>query len=170
METTPAKPEQPRADVDAAAMLEGLLRLIEGSKDIGDFTPERIEAELGIPIKSMDDANWGGSEPLTRDWWANVRVYPHPLSGQRTFVLDIGPDQPESEPPMTAICSMDKEAFGQRLVEQGMRHETMLGEHGMALSERYMRQGLDIEVMGRPEAKRPESLGRHQCVSMVVIN
>lgn len=170
MDTTPATPDKAAPRADASALLKGLLRLIEGSKDIGDFTPERLEAELGMPIKSLDDANWGGSELLTSDWRANVRVYPHPLNGQRTFVLDIGPEESESNPPMTAICSVDMERFGQQLTKQGMHHETMRGEHGMAQSERYTRQGLEVEVMGRQEADEPEALNRHQCVNMVVIN
>ena len=170
METTPAKPEQPRADVDAAAMLEGLLRLIEGSKDTNDFTRQRLEAELGMPIDATDDVNWGGSQRLTSEWRVNVLVSPHPLSEQRTLVLDFGPEPSESSPPMTGICGMDVNQFGQRLVKQGMTHETMQGEHGMVWSERYTRPGLEVDVTPQPEADEPDDVRTHQCVKMVHIH
>lgn len=168
---TPTATNPPAATVDATKVLEGLLRLIEGSKDIDDFTPERLEAELGISIKAVDSANWGGSALLTNQWRVNALVYPHPLSGQRTFLLDIAPVRKESQPPMAPICSMGMEQFGQRMIQQGMNHETMQGEHGMVLSNRYTREGFEIEVTGQPEE---EGEGRkaqaHDCVQMVLIN
>ncbi len=169
METTPAKPGQTPATIDASTLLEGLLRLIEGSKDTSDFTPQRLEAELGVPIQAANEANWGGSQRLTKDWWVHVMVSPNPLSGQRTFVLDFGPEPPESSPAMTTICTMDMKMFGQRLIKQGMKHETMQGEHGMPLSERYTRQGIGIDVTPRQESDEPEALRAHQCVKMVHI-
>lgn len=169
MDNTPPTPDKTTSQVDAAALLGGLLRLIEGSKDIGDFTPERLEAELGMPIKAVADAKWAGSQQLTSDWWVNAMLYPQPSSGQRVFLFDFGPEPPETHPPMTGICSMDMEQFGQQLAKQGMQHETMRGEHEMALSERYTREGLGVEVTGQSEADDQEALRGHQCVKMVLV-
>jgi hypothetical protein len=165
----PTNPEQLDTPT-AAQLLEGLLRLIESSDSVKDFTPERVEAELGMRVEVQDERRWGSSQQLTQDWWANAAMYPYPLSGAPTFSFQFGPAQPDTRPAMTPICSMDLEQFGRRLVQQGMRHETNYGEHGMPLSERYSRPGLEVEISGRQEADQPESLSGHMCLELVLIH
>jgi hypothetical protein len=97
-------------------------------------------------------------------------MYPYPLSKAPTFSFQFEPVQPGARPVTTPICSIDLEQFGRRLVQQGMRHETNYAEHGMPLSERYSRSGLEVEVFGRQEAGEPESLNRHMCVQFALVH
>ena len=164
MDTT--RPAHDDGTPTAPQLLEGLLRLIEGSASVKDFTPERLEQELKLPIKVVSEDNWGASVRLTADWWVNLDQSP---SRTNAFLLRFGPDQPEAVPPMSGICGLDMEQFGRRLVGLGLQHETNYVEHGRALSERYSRPGLEVEVLSRSEADAPEEKRQHQCVQMVIV-
>lgn len=152
----------------AEQLLEGLLRLIETSKDISDFTLERLEAQLGVPMKVSSDTQWGGSGKIDPLWWYGVSME-HAGSGRANLTLAFQPDRDGASPPMTSICGFDQAQFGARLVALGMQHETDFGEHGRILAEKYLRRGLEVEVLTRNEADEPDDKRLRRCVEAVIV-
>ena len=164
----PTNPEQPDAPT-ATQLLEGLLRLIESSGSVKDFTPERVEKDLGVPLKASGEDRWGAGAQVSPDWWVGLSVHRVSVADRVEFLLQFEPDQGNATPSMTSICVPDAQAFGDRLVESGMAHETNYVEHGFPLSEKYTRPGLEVEVFSRPEPGESKVTPRHYCVQMVIV-
>jgi len=163
----PKNPEQRDAPT-ATQLLEGLLRLIESSGNVKDFTAERLQKELGVRIEVQDRDGWGASGAIDDTWWYGMSMQ-HATTQDAVFTFTFAPGQRDTTPAMTAICAIDMAMLGERLARQGMQHSTHRAEHGLPLSERYSRSGLRVEVFGRQEADEPEDVRRHQCVQRVVI-
>lgn len=185
--TTDAPRIQPRLSAEQA--LRRLLELIRTSKSISEFTPQRLEEAMGVPIQQWEK-EYGFGERLTPHWTYGF-VMPNPTHGfakpdslkrsrRQRFDFSFNP-RPNTSPDMTEICRLDFEQFAAELRQMGFSRDSVYDSPPQMLDERYRlphgglmydvfaRPGMNVEVTPRGEGHEPiEKIG-HLCVKWVWI-
>lgn len=169
--------EKPIEAVDrsqkSSAMMNGLIKLIESSRSISDFTPERLAFYLKTTIRHGDANNYGSLEEITDQWLLAVAVNLGSANGPR-FELYFQDVPLNSSPPMTRICNPDFERFTSSLEKSGFSRDKYYGLHGSLgwdsfSDNRTSGRKLTIEVYPLGEADEPADLIGHLCIKRIVI-
>lgn len=159
-----------------------MLELIRTSKTIADFTPERLEQVMGVPISPRGDG-YGFYEPLTLQW-SHVFFVEEVKAGlsitkpHRQFQFLFTPNSPGTSPSMTDICQVDFDKFAIELEVMGFSRgsyydsppqppsEEFRLPHGRLMYDYFDRPDMRIEVYPRGESNERAA---HNCVEWVFV-
>ncbi len=166
----------PKITVEQA--LTRLLDLIRTSKTVEEFTPERVEQVMQVPIEWARDGSdrFGYGELVTAQWNLGFGA---DRTGGANFELSLNPIPPGASPEMTGLCQMDFDRFTEKLEELGFSRshnydflpppipgEEHLHRHARLLSDSFQGPGMFVDVF--PQGENRENAG-HFCVQMVLI-
>lgn len=160
------------ASVEGADSPQGvarLLQLLRNSRDLGDFTPERVSKAFDVEVRAAGDTFGYGFE-VTSDWIQNFDY----SAKYKRFRFGFDPVHAGKNPEMNGVCyQLDR--LASELEAMGFSKEEKRGEHGrlMNYSFQRVRDGIPemrIEVMphGEREAADGKGIGR-TCVRTVYI-
>lgn len=170
-ESTPMPTEErkatPQPKLDAEAALAKVLELIRGSKNIRDFTAERLTKVTGLPM-NFDGTRFGAGETLTPEWRYGFYVNPDAMNGP-LFMFDFDPVDGNATPPATPICELDFDAFARELEGMGFEQEVRYGEHNRIVAYDFYRPGMWVSVGEEGEDNEPPEKLAHRCIRSITI-
>jgi hypothetical protein len=153
---------------DAEPSLRRVLALIRDTARVADLDADRLQRVFGVRFDTAG-GRLGHGERLTPEWSSSYELDPAGPDGPR-FEFAFLPEPPGAYPAMTAICALDFDGVAAELVAMGFRHETVRGEHGRIVHERFDRPGLRVIVETRGESDdTPAAIG-HACVRTIRID
>jgi len=159
--------------------LTRLLELIRNSRDLSEFTPERMNQALRVEVV-FSNGDYGFGEQVTPQWAHNFVMHKE----LQRFEFSFDPMTPGTSPEVTDICQLDFDKFSDELVAMGFAREPYydsappapFGEerlpHGrlMYYSFNRMKDGLSemtIHAYLQGEANDPPEKVRHDCIKMI---
>lgn len=174
-----------RPRITAELALLRVLELIRTSKTMEDFTPERAEQVMGVPLKSWE-AGYGFDEPLTPTWhqgFSMEKIFDSSTGTRRPrFEFAFSPNPPDATPPMTDICKVDFDQFKAALQAMGFQGQSIYDSpphalpgqerlpHGRWMYDSFNRPGMRVEVYPEWEhAPIPSGDMGRTCVKQVYI-
>ncbi|MEG2803686.1 hypothetical protein [Stenotrophomonas sp.] len=149
---------------------EGILRivltLIQTSSAAQDISLDSFTQAIGSPPARFRADRRGYSGNLTEHWDFLVVLDKAGTTDARLDVefIDATADR---RAPAPEICAMSLEQAADELEAAGFRRETVYGEHGRYMYDRFRRSGLSVEVdsMGAPAV--PPQRSMHACILAV---
>jgi hypothetical protein len=174
---------QPKITAEQA--LQRVLELIRTSKTIADFTSERVQQVMGVPLKSWE-GGFGFDEPVTPAWhhgFSMEKIFDSSTGTRRPrFEFAFSPNPPDSEPSMRDICPVDVDHFEAALQAMGFTGQSVYDSppqplpgqerllHGRRMYDSFDRPGLRVQVYPQWEhALTPETGMGRMCVKQVYI-
>lgn len=147
--------------------LRTLLEFIGASKDLNDFSAERLAKAFGVPVKTYpDDPNvygyWDESHP---DWTWGFEFDKDSIIGPR-FEYGHYEKKSDSGADLTDFCEPDFDAFVQALEGLGFTGGIIWGEFGRLDYAQYEKSGLRVQVLPQGES---EANAGHTCVLTVIV-
>lgn len=158
----------PQPKLDAEAVTLKVLELIRSSKNIADFTPERISEITGVEMKSYDENSYSATEVLTKRWRYVIDMSKATANGPQ-FMLGFFPAESGQSPPSSDICKTSFSSFSKELESSGFSRETTYGEHGMIINYLFDRDGLTVRASTIGNSDESDK-NKRECVYMIVVN
>ena len=167
--TLPSKPK-----LTPEQGLTRLLRLIRDSRDLSDFTPERVGEAMGVEMEfsSSGREEYGFYEPVTPEWLQGLDF----SKKHQRLRFSFDPREPGSSPDLTDVCQFDFERFSAELEAIGFTKAPSHGEHGRLTHYTFERvkdgtreMRLDITPEGEHAWKEQTGSGR-ACIRSVYIH
>jgi len=126
-------------------LLTRLLNLIRTTKSISVLTIEQLSTAMKQPARSFGPGKSGFSGNLTPRWGFALLLR---NAGETRARLDFEflDSSPRRDTSATGICSTDVDYVVSELEAVGFKRETVYGEHGSVLHDRFYRPGLSIEM------------------------
>ena len=178
--TTATARIQPR--LSAEQTVRRLLELIRTSHSINEFTPQRLQEVMGVPVDTWEKDHYGFGERLTPQWFYGFEVdSTGEQPRERRFDFSFNPHL-DTSTPMTDICQIDFEQFSAELQKMGFSRAPYYDSPPFALNDRdrlphgrrmydvFGRAGMRIQVYPRGQANEPIEKISHLCVKMVLID
>jgi hypothetical protein len=177
--------------ITAEQALRRLLTLISTSLSVEDFTPERLEQVMGVPIEWANDGakRYGFGTSLTPQWDIGFGVNRIQESKKEwpRFEFFLDPNPRGTFPPMTDICQFDYDHFTAELEAMGFHRapyydfqpQAPIGQqpllHGRLMYDIFSHpdKRMLIEVSPEGEGIRTQDQGikpGRGCVKMILIN
>jgi len=166
--TTPVSETSPPSPLNAEQLLLRLLDLIKATTSTRELTAERVSAAMQAPAQSFGPGHFGYGGALTPEWGYGLEVKQAGAADARLDLnfIDTSSDRKASA---SQICQVDFSRFASALDAAGFKRETVRGEHGRVIHERFDRPQLSIKVDTMPE--NPNALGdaSRACVRLVTV-
>ncbi|HBG89766.1 MAG TPA: hypothetical protein DDX20_06335 [Stenotrophomonas sp.] len=158
----------PAAPLDAEQLLVRLLDLIQATSSASELTVERVSAAMRESARTFAPGHFGYGGALTPEWSYGLEVK-HAGTADARLDLNFIDTSPRQKAPATAICHMDFDRFASALDAAGFTRQTVRGEHGRTIYDRFDRSQLSIKVDTIPE--HPEATGEalHACIRLVTV-
>lgn len=154
--------------LNAEQLLLRLLDLIKATTSTRELTAERLSAAMQAPAQVFGPGHFGHGGTLTPEWGYGLEVQRAGTADARLDLnfMDTSSDRKASA---AAICQVDFNHFASALDAAGFKRETVRGEHGRVIYDRFDRLQLSIKVDTMPE--NPHALGdaTHACVRLVTV-
>lgn len=126
--------------------LPRLLELIRTSRQLADFTSERVSQAMGVDMQpsSRNAGDYSFYEPVTSEWLQGLDF----SRQHQRLRFSFDPVQPGTSPDLASVCQFDFDQFASALEAGGFKRSQNLGEHGRLL-------GYTFERMrdGKPEMR-----------------
>ncbi|MCL1960195.1 MAG: hypothetical protein FWG56_00070 [Desulfovibrionaceae bacterium] len=170
--------------ITAEQALRRLLTLISASLSVENFTPERLEQVMGVPIKHWEGGyGYGFEEDITPQWIFRFMVSEDTALGKKErhprFELNFIPSVLGASPPMTDICQFDYDHFTAELEAMGFDREPYYDALAPGPRQPLMYDSfynpdkrMLIEVYPKGEGVRTQDQGSKPgrgCVKMIII-
>ncbi|MBN5142666.1 hypothetical protein JY471_09015 [Stenotrophomonas maltophilia] len=154
--------------LNAEQLLLRLLDLIKATTSTRELTAELLSAAMQAPAQVFGPGHFGYGGTLTPEWGYGLEVQRAGTADARLDLnfMDTSSDRKASA---AAICQVDFNHFASALDAAGFKRETVRGEHGRVIYDRFDRPQLSIKVDTMPE--NPHALGdaTHACVRLVTV-
>ena len=154
--------------LSADQLLLRLLDLIKDTTSTRELTLERVSQAMQAPAQSFGPGHFGYGGTLTPEWSYGLEVKKAGAADARLDLnfIDTTADRKANA---AAICQVDFNHFASALDAAGFKRETVRGEHGRVIYDRFDRPQLSIKVDTMPE--NPHALGdaTHACVRLVTV-
>ncbi|MBL0734445.1 hypothetical protein JJW16_08700 [Stenotrophomonas maltophilia] len=165
----PSVPEtSPPSPLTAEQLLLRLLDLIKSTTSTRELTAERLSAAMQAPAQAFGPGHFGYGGTLTPEWGYGLELKRAGAADARLDLnfIDTSSDRRASA---AAICQVDFNHFASALDAAGFKRETVRGEHGRVIYDRFNRPRLSIKVDTMPE--NPDATGgaTHACVRLVTV-
>lgn len=154
--------------LDAKQLLLRLLDLIKATTSTREFTAERLSAAMQAPAQTFGPGHFGYGGTLTPEWGYGLEVKRAGAADARLDLnfIDTSTDQKASAAP---VCQIDFNQFASALAAAGFKRETVRGEHGRVIHERFNRPQLSIKVDTMPGNPDANGDATHACVRLVTV-
>lgn len=158
----------PPSPLDAEQLLLRLLDLIKATTSTRDLTVERLSAAMQAPAQTFGPGHFGYGGTLTPEWGYGLEVKRAGAADARLDLnfIDTSADRRASA---AAICKIDFNHVASALEAAGFKRETVRGEHGRVIHERFSRPQLSIKVDTMPENPNTAGDATHACVRLMTV-
>lgn len=152
----------------ADQLLLRLIELVKSTTSTRELTEERVSQAMQAPVQRFGPDHFGYGGALTPEWGYGLEIKKAGAAGAR-LDLNFIDTTASGKAAATAICQVDFDQFASSLQAAGFKRETIRGEHGRVIYERFSRPQLSIKVDTMPEI--PSALGdaMHACVRLVTV-
>lgn len=164
---TAVEPAAPTA-LTAEQLLLRVLDLIKETRSSHELTIERVSAAMRQPALSFGPGHFGYGSRLTAEWDYGLEVKNANTDNTRLDLnfIDTTPNRKASA---IAICKVDFDRFGAELQTAGFARQTVRGEHGRIIYDRFDRPDISIKVATTPEDSTPSGARANSCIRLVTV-
>ncbi|HDS1148482.1 TPA: hypothetical protein QDZ88_003011 [Stenotrophomonas maltophilia] len=164
----PSVSETTPPSLDAGQLLLRLLDLIKTTTSTRDLTAERLSAAMQAPAQTFGPGHFGYGGTLTPEWGYGLELKRAGAADARLDLnfIDTSAGRKASA---AAICQIDFNHFASALDAAGFKRQTVRGEHGRVIHERFNRPQLSIKVDTMPENPNATGDATHACVRLVTV-
>ncbi len=164
----PSVSETTPPSLDAGQLLLRLLDLIKTTTSTRDLTAERLSAAMQAPAQTFGPGHFGYGGTLTPEWGYGLELKRAGAADARLDLnfIDTSAGRKASA---AAICQIDVNHFASALDAAGFKRQTVRGEHGRVIHERFNRPQLSIKVDTMPENPNATGDATHACVRLVTV-
>lgn len=154
----------PSGPFTSGQLLADLLDLIRTTQSISALTIEQLSTAMKQPVRSFGPGKSGFSGNLTPNW-SFALVLRNAGEARARVDFEFLDGSPRRDTSATEICSLDLDYVASELRAVGFKRETVYGEHGRVMHDRFDRPGFSIEVdsISEPYATSSDSSPR-SCV------
>lgn len=156
------------ATFTADQLLARLLILIKDTASAKELTIEHVSAAMQHPAQTFGPGHFGYGGKLTERWSYGLEVKKGGSTGVR-LDLDFIDTTPTKSASATDICQLDFNRFAAELKAIGFAHDSVRGEHGRVVYERFQRQSLGVIVDRIGGASLPADTPTPACVRHVTV-
>lgn len=154
--------------LSADQLLLRLLDLIKDTTSTRELTLERVSQAMQAPAQNFGPGHFGYGGTLTPEWSYGLEIKKAGAADARLDLnfIDTTADRKANA---AAICQVDFDQFASGLQAAGFKRDTIRGEHGRVIHDRFDRPDLTIKVDTMAEDSTPSGKPVHACVRLVAV-
>lgn len=154
--------------LSADQLLLRLLDLIKDTTSTRELTLERVSQAMQAPAQRFGPGHFGYGGTLTPEWSYGLEIKKAGAADARLDLnfIDTTADRKANA---AAICQVDFDQFASDLQAAGFKRDTIRGEHGRVIHDRFDRPDLTIKVDTMAEDAAPSGKPAHACVRLVTV-
>jgi hypothetical protein len=154
--------------LSADQLLLRLLDLIKDTTSTRELTLERVSQAMQAPAQRFGPGHFGYGGTLTPEWSYGLEIKKAGAADARLDLnfIDTTADRKANA---SSICQVDFDQFASGLQAAGFKRETIRGEHGRVIHDRFDRPDLTIKVDTMAEDSTPSGKPAHACVRLVTV-